>query len=227
MQNIFRAVTALTIAAVPAVMSACGGGPAPGCHYALSAAGVGIHAPGTASGPGGIGPKLIDVTAPSGCTWTYQSNDAWITVAPHPPASAGSGNGRLDVTVAANTGVRRVGTVTVAFQTFTIDQAGSDGAGACTFSIYPTAATVGPAGAPGAFAIVAGAPDCAWWSEAPSPDDDFVDRDYHSGLGNGLSTYQFVPTTTFPSLPAPRTARIRVHDSTDGVAAEFRVTQTP
>jgi hypothetical protein len=54
-----------------------------------------------------------------------------------------------------------------------------------------------------------------------------VDHEFHAGLGNGVSTYEFLPATTLPSIPPPRTSRIRVYNSTDGVAAEFRVTQTP
>ena len=39
----------------------------------------------------------------------------------------------------------------------------------------------GPAGGLGAFAVVSNAPDCSWWVEARSPDDDWIDNDFSRG----------------------------------------------
>jgi hypothetical protein len=67
----------------------------------------------------------ISVSSGSGCSWTSQSNDSWISVT---SGSSGSGNGMVGYGVAANgTTSERTGTVTVAGQTFTVRQtAGQD-----------------------------------------------------------------------------------------------------
>jgi hypothetical protein len=53
------------------------------------------------------------------CAWTAVSNDAFITIT---SGSAGVGNGTVQYTVAANPGEARVGTMTIAGQTFTVTQ---------------------------------------------------------------------------------------------------------
>ena len=72
----------------------------------------------------------MGVTAGSACAWTAASNADWITVT---GGARGTGNGTASFTAAANTGAPRSGTLTVAGQTFTINQAES-----CTFSVSPT-----------------------------------------------------------------------------------------
>lgn len=94
---------------------------------------------------GGAG--TVNVTAPNGCAWTAVSNAAWITIN---GAGAGTGNGTVNFTVAANTGPARVGTLTVAGQTVTVNQ---DVAPACTYSINPTSAGVAAAGGAGSVSV--------------------------------------------------------------------------
>jgi hypothetical protein len=60
----------------------------------------------------------------SSCGWTATSNAPWITVT---SGSSGVGNGTVGFTVAANTGPQRTGTMTVAGQTFTVNQDGAAG----------------------------------------------------------------------------------------------------
>ena len=70
----------------------------------------------------GGGTGSVSVTAGAGCGWTATSNDpSWLTVT---SGSPGSGNGTLGYSVAANTGDARTGTITIAGQTFTVNQAG-------------------------------------------------------------------------------------------------------
>lgn len=199
-------------------MSACGG-PGPSCHYSLSIDGQALPASG--------GDIEVKVEAPPGCSWTFQGDLPWVTVHDAPPAPSGDGNGTVVATVAANTGVRRVGTATIAYQRVTIDQAGTDGAGACTFQFFPVTANIGPTGGLGAFAVVPNAPDCGWWVEAHSPDDDWINNDFHKGIGIGVSTYQVVPGTVFPSLPLPRTGRLGLHNSTNALVGDHTITETP
>ena len=58
------------------------------------------------------------MTVGTGCTWTAVSNDSWITIS---AGTAGTGNGTVSYSVAANTGTTsRTGTMTIGGQTFTV-----------------------------------------------------------------------------------------------------------
>jgi hypothetical protein len=71
----------------------------------------------------GGGTGTVTVTAGSGCTWTATSNVAWIAVT---AGASGSGNGSVQFSAEANaTGAGRTGTITIAGQTFTVEQAGT------------------------------------------------------------------------------------------------------
>jgi hypothetical protein len=203
-------------------VSGCGPtltGPGPACHYKLSTAGRGVRQAG-----GGV---QVRVEAPTGCTWTFQGNDPWITVDPAPPAPSGDGNGTVVVNVATNSGVRRVGTANIAFQRVTIDQAGTDGAGSCSFQLFPLTVSVGPAGGPGAFVVLPNAADCGWWVEAPSPDEDWLVEDFTQGIGTGVATYRIEPGSVPAGVPPPRMGRLGVHNSADALITNHMVTQTP
>jgi hypothetical protein len=84
-----------------------------GCAYTINPTGVGV---GAGAGAGAIHVSTND----PGCPWTATSNAAWLTI-----TSGGSGmaGGTVTYAVAANTGARRTGTLTVAGQTFTVVQA--------------------------------------------------------------------------------------------------------
>lgn len=71
-----------------------------------------------AAAVGGTG----SVSVTSGCAWTAVSNDNWITVT---SGSPGSGNGTIGYSVTTNTSAARVGTITIAGQTFTVNQDGT------------------------------------------------------------------------------------------------------
>jgi len=91
-----------------------GGG---GCTYAISPTSTTVVASG--------GSGSISVTAPSGCAWTATSNNGWITIT---SGASGSGNGSVGYSVAANaSSSARVGTITAAGQTFTVNQNGASG----------------------------------------------------------------------------------------------------
>ncbi len=57
-------------------------------------------------------------TADSTCTWSVSENLSWVEVSP----AGGTGNGSVTVTVEANSGSSRAGTVTIAGEKFTITQ---------------------------------------------------------------------------------------------------------
>jgi uncharacterized repeat protein (TIGR01451 family) len=91
------------------------------CTFTLGSPGQSYSAPG---GSGSVG-----VTAPNGCNWTAVRNDGWITIT---SGSSGSGNGSVGYTVAVNSGPPRTGSMTIAGQTFTVNQS----AGIATAGLY-------------------------------------------------------------------------------------------
>src|SRR6267142_1144540 len=73
------------------------------------------------SASGGTGNVSFTATA-SDCRWTANSNDGFITLT---SALSGTGNGTISYSVAPNTSSKaRSGTLTIAGQTFTVNQAG-------------------------------------------------------------------------------------------------------
>jgi hypothetical protein len=67
---------------------------------------------------GGTG--SVDVTTAIGCNWTAVSNASWLTIT---AGASGTGSGTVRYTVAGNsTGLNRAGTMTVAGQTFTVNE---------------------------------------------------------------------------------------------------------
>ncbi len=85
-----------------------------GCTYQIAPASA------AAAASGGPGATAITITAGAGCAWTSASNANWLTIT---SATGGTGNGSLTYAVTANTGAARSGTLTVAGQTFTVNQA--------------------------------------------------------------------------------------------------------
>jgi hypothetical protein len=83
-----------------------------GCTYSISPTSASV------SDLGGTG--TISVAAGSGCAWTATSNAGWITIT---AGAGGTGNGTVSYTVAANNSTNSLtGTITVAGQTFTVNQ---------------------------------------------------------------------------------------------------------
>ena len=97
----------------------------------------------------------VGVTAGSGCTWSAVSNAGWITLS---GATSGNGNGTVPYNVSANGSTSpRSGTLTVAGQTFTVNQA----ALSCSYSVSPTSQSVAAGGGTGSTSVTAPA-GCAW-----------------------------------------------------------------
>ncbi len=143
--------------------------PPPGCTYTLSS--LGTTAP-AAGGPGSVG-----VTANAGCTWTAVSDVPWLTVT---AGSPGSGNGTASYQVTANTGVARVGHLTIGGQLYSVSQ----DAAACTFTFTPASASIG-SGA-GTYSVAV-ATTCTW--NATSNASWITVVSGASGNGNGTVTY--------------------------------------
>jgi hypothetical protein len=90
---------------------------------------------------GGAGAPIA-VTSAAGCGWTAVSNAQWLTIT---SGASGAGNGTVSFTAAANSGAARSGTLTIAGQPFTANQAGCAGSINPTSQAFPMAAsTSGP-----------------------------------------------------------------------------------
>jgi glucose/arabinose dehydrogenase len=141
------------------------------CSYAISPASRTIAAAG--------GTGTVSVTAAAGCPWTAMSNASWITVT---GGSSGSGNGSVGYSVLANTGAQRVGTLTIAGQTFTLTQSAG-----CTYAISPTSQSFPASGGTGTVNVTAGA-GCTWTAKSNDPSWISVTAG-KNGTGNGTVSY--------------------------------------
>jgi outer membrane biosynthesis protein TonB len=150
----------------------------------------------------------IQVTAASGCAWTATESANWLTIR---SSTSGAGNGEVEYRVSANDGGARTATISVAGRTFTVSQAAAPPP-ACTFSINPTAQSVGDAGGNGSIAVSASANSCAWTA---STNANWISlTSSTSGTGNGNVAFTVAANTA-----AERSATIAVAGKT------FTVTQ--
>ena len=142
------------------------------------------------------------VTAPSGCSWTASSNQAWATIA---SGATGSGSGIVYVLVAPNNtaATTLTATLTIAGQSVTLTQR----PGGCGYNSFsPEASVVPGSGGPVVFNVVAGA-GCEWTITNNDPTAITIVSGA-SGTGNGSVTLNVAPnlgpnTRTF-SVPSPQ-----------------------
>ena len=159
------------------------------CSYTIDPASA------TYDPPGGFG--TVAVTAQVGCPWVAVSNVGWVTVT---SGSSGTGPGTVSYDVSANSSPNpRTGTLTVAGQTFTIEQAGIT----CSYSIEPTFAIYEGVGGSGAITVTT-QDECPWtavsnvaWATVTSG---------ASGTGPGTVSYDVSVNTS----PDPRTGTLTV-----------------
>ena len=95
----------------------------------------------------------FSVVAPSGCAWTATPSASWITVI----RGAGPGVAPLAVSVAANTGAARSGTITIGSASISISQAASG----CTYSLSTNSLSFPQSGGSQSVNVTAGA-GCPW-----------------------------------------------------------------
>jgi len=124
-----------------------------GCTFSI--------APSSASFPAGGGTDKVTVTAAAGCAWTASSNDPSVVAIS--AGTSGAGGGLVQYLVAANSGPARKATLTIAGQTFTVNQ----GSG-CPFAFAPTSAHLAPAGGSGSFTVTTAA-GCDWTATSQDP----------------------------------------------------------
>jgi hypothetical protein len=155
-------------------------------------------------GAGGGAGSPVTVTVAAGCGWTATANDPWLTVT---SGANGTGNGNVNFTIGANTGPARVGTLTIATNTFTVNQASG-----CSFAINPTSQSFPKNAGTSNPVTVTTAAACAW--TATTTDTWITVTAGASGTGNGSVTF------TVTANPGPaRTGHLTIAGLT------FTVTQ--
>ena len=140
------------------------------------------------------------------CAWTAVSNDDFITII---AGAIGSGNGTVDYSVSGNTNTTtRSGTITIAGQAFTVNQA----AGGCTFTLSPKSAKYTATGGSKTVKVKASLSDCAW--TATTTNDFIMITAGASGTGNGTVSYTVVANTntmtTTKKIATPRVGSLRL-----------------
>jgi glucose/arabinose dehydrogenase len=141
----------------------------------------------SAASGGGTG-FTVGVTAGTGCGWTAVSNASWLQVT---GGSSGTSNGTVTYSVAANTSTSsRQGTMTIAGQTFTVNQSGAPAS--CSFSISPKNVNVPRQGGAGSVTVTA-PPGCNW--TAVSNNTWIIVTGGASGSGSGTVTYSVQAST--------------------------------
>ena len=148
---------------------------ASGCTYSVS--------PTTQDVSGFGGSSTAGVATASGCSWTATSGADWITLA----SSSGTGPGQVSFSVAPNVTPPRTGTLTVAGQIVTVNQASQ-----CTWQFAPPYQEFDAGGGSGAILVlVSGA--CSW--NAVSTTDWIGITSGSSGVSNGLVQFTVAPNT--------------------------------
>ena len=129
----------------------------------------------------------VTVSASPGCNWVATSSAAWISIT---AGANGTGDGAVTYSVAANTStVSRTGTLSIAGQTFTVNQAGAP----CTFSLMPTSSNLTFATATTGVVNVSSSAGCSW--TATSNDSWLTITSGSSGSGGGSVNYSVAANT--------------------------------
>ena len=143
------------------------------CAPALSSVATSVGAAATTG--------AVSVTAGTTCAWTARANVTWLTVT---SGASVTGAGNVNYSVSANTAsASRSGTLTIAGQTFTVNQSGSSPT--CTYTINPTSRNAVAAGETVSVSVTSGT-GCNW--TASSPVSWVVVTSGASGSSNGSAT---------------------------------------
>jgi len=149
------------------------------CTYSVSPTTLSAVAGGGATGP-------VTVTTGAGCAWSATSNVSWLSIT---TGTSGSGNGTVSINAAVNTGGARNGTLTVANQTVTVNQAGTT----CSYSVTPTNVSIAAAGGTGTPISVSAGSGCTWTATTSAAWITILTG--ATGTANGSVTYSVQPNT--------------------------------
>ena len=123
-----------------------------GCAYGISPSSQSVAAAGSTG--------TVSVTTSAGCPWTASSGASWITIT---AGGSGSGPGQVGYAVAANQGLARQGSVTIAGRTFSVSQESG-----CSYDISPSSASVPATASTGSVSVTTGA-GCPWTASSGAP----------------------------------------------------------
>jgi hypothetical protein len=123
--------------------------------------------------PASGGTSAVQVTSAAGCPWSASSNAPWVTIT---GGSSGSGNGQVQLAIAANSGPARQASLTIGGRAFLVSQANG-----CTYDVAPRSHDVGGLGGPAAVSIATGAA-CPW---SASSNADWLTLSATAGAGPG------------------------------------------
>lgn len=141
------------------------------------------------SAPASGGTASATVTTGGGCSWTGVSNAPWLTVS---SGSTGTATGTVGYNIAANTtGSSRTGTLTIAGQTLTVNQAA-----ACSYAVSPLSQSIASAGGSATISVTT-ATGCAW--TAASQVAWITVTAGASGTTGGSVSYSVAPNTSSTS----------------------------
>jgi len=167
---------------------------------------------------GGATNQTVTVTGPASCAWTAASNaPSWLTIT---SGASGSGNGSVRFNVAANPGAARNGTLTVAGQTVTVNQA----AVACSFGLSANSFDV-PATAGNRTISVSSGSSCNWTAASNTPAWITVTSGA-TGSGNGNVGFSFAANTG-PGRNGTLTVAGQTVTVNQATGCLFTVTVTP
>ncbi len=147
------------------------------CAYSLSSTNVTIPA------AGGTGSTFVQTS--SACGWSAASNAAFLTVT---AGANGSVSGLVTFAAAPNSGAARTGTLTIAGQTFTVNQ---EAGTSCPTSFTPGSATFLSSGGAGATTQIN--TPCDWTASSSVPWIRITAG--AAGIGPGTITYTVDPNT--------------------------------
>ena len=118
------------------------------------------------------------MTTQTDCTWSAASNPTWVTIS---SGASGTGSGRVQLSVAENTGDARSGTLVIAGQTVTVNQQSRP---PCAYTIAPS--SYNPSSTGGTVAVtVTTASGCEW---AVTGNPAWVSASPARGSGNATTT---------------------------------------
>lgn len=148
----------------------------------------------------------VQVSAPTGCTWTATTDANWVTVT---EGRSGTGDGTVRLLIPANSGAPRTTIVMIAGLPFTLTQYGPQ----CSNAIQPTSTTIaaGPANVSVAVNAAAG---CTW--SATSDVAWITVAEGGSGVGSGNVRLAVQAN----SGASPRTGTVRIAGQTFTVMQE-------
>lgn len=160
------------------------------CTYPLS--------PATQSVPSAGGLASVTVNAGAGCTWSATSSDTWLRIT----SGAGTGFGSVLATAEPNvSATARTATLHVNGQHVTVTQPGVTTT-TCTYTVSPSAPTLGAAETPGSLAVDTAA-GCAWSATTSAS---WITIVASTGSGAGWVSYRVTANTA----TTPRTGAIIV-----------------